>query len=144
MAAPEGNKYAEGNNGGRPRKYSAEQIEEIMEKMEQYIEEAPIPILDEFAYRNNIKNDTFRNYKEFSELKEKLFQKKKAQLQKMGLANKTNSTITKLLLSHHGIRERQEIEHQGNKEKPIEINLNKLSVEELEKLDLITSKLNKQ
>ena len=39
---------------GRPKKYTDEKIEEIRQTLLDYIDKTNIPILVEFAYKNNI------------------------------------------------------------------------------------------
>lgn len=87
---PKGSK----NKGGRPRTYNKTQIEEIKKIMEKYIAESDIPILAEFAYKNDITRQIFYDYPEFSTLVKKLFDKKEAQLEKLALFNVINPAMS--------------------------------------------------
>ena len=51
---------------GRPIEFTPERIQEIIEKMEKYIEENDIPIVAEFAYQNDIRRAALYEYPDFS------------------------------------------------------------------------------
>lgn len=75
---------------GRPSKLNDCDIQETIKKFEKYIDETPIPIVAEFAYQNKILRETLYDYKEFSTVLKACIDKKTAQLEKAGLANKVN------------------------------------------------------
>jgi len=75
--------------GGRPRKFNEKQIKEIQDKLERYIEENNIPIIVEFAYKNNVSRDDLYDYKEFSTLLKKCIAKKEANLERLSLNRET-------------------------------------------------------
>jgi hypothetical protein len=103
---------------GRPRKYTKELIEEIRVKLDEYIDNNDIPILAEFAYQNNIKRARLyelRNEDEdFSCTMEKIKAKKEAQLEKLGLMNVINSTVSIFSLKQLGWSDKQQIDVSGN------------------------------
>lgn len=119
MGRPRGskNKHA----GGRPRTYNAEQIEEIKEIMERYIDETDLPIVAELAYTNNIPRQTFYDYPEFSTLLKKLLDKKETQLEKLGAFNVINSTMAVFSLKQLGWRDKQEISLGNQDNEPVKI-----------------------
>lgn len=119
MGRPRGskNKHA----GGRPRNYNAEQIEEIKEIMERYIDETDLPIVAELAYTNNIPRQTFYDYPEFSTLLKKLLDKKETQLEKLGAFNVINSTMAVFSLKQLGWRDKQEISLGNQDNEPVKI-----------------------
>ena len=99
--------------GGRPRKYSAEEIEDIKTKLIEYMDTEDVPILADFAYKNDIPRQTFYDYPEFSTLVKKLMDKKEAQLEKLGLFNVINSTMAVFSLKQLGWRDKQETKITG-------------------------------
>jgi hypothetical protein len=98
---------------GRPRTYSKEQIEEIKEKLSNYIDNSSVPIIAEFAYQNDIPRQTFYDYEEFSTLIKKLLDKKEAQLERGALSSILNSTMAVFSLKQLGWRDKQEIQVGG-------------------------------
>jgi len=99
--------------GGRPKNYNNKQIAEIKVKLEEYIDNEDLPILAEFAYKNNITRQIFYDYKEFSTLVKKLFDKKEAQLERLGAFNIINATMAVFSLKQLGWRDKQETEITG-------------------------------
>lgn len=76
MPAPKGNKYAQGNSGGRPPAYTNEQLPELGKKMEEwfsaylltYKETKEIPFIERFAREvADVSTDTLNNYCEQNE-----------------------------------------------------------------------------
>lgn len=65
MAAPKGNKYAEGNDGGRPTKYKPEYCEQLIEHMTEGLS------YESFGANCNVCRDTLyeweKQHKEFSD-----------------------------------------------------------------------------
>ena len=63
-----------------------------------------------------------KEHPEFDRICRKVLEAQKQQLVDLGLANKYNSTITKLMLSHnHQVRETTETIHSGNEKTPLRI-----------------------
>lgn len=126
------------NKGGRPRNLSAEQVANLLQKFEQYINETDIPIIAEFAYQNEINRQTLYDYDEFSTLIKICIDKKEAQLERKALQGEVNPTVAIFSLKQLGWKDRQEIDQNiGNKDgKPFEVanSLSQLSVDELRKL----------
>ena len=98
---------------GRPKKYTDEAIEQIQQNMEQYIQITDIPIIAEFAYKNNIPRHVLYDYDEFSTLLKKLTDKKEAQLERLGLTGKVDKTMAIFSLKQLGWRDKNETEHTG-------------------------------
>ena len=90
---------------GRPRKYNTKQVKEIGDKLEQYIDETRIPILAEFAYQNKIPRDVLYKYEEYSTLIKRLIDKKEAQLERLTLERKINTTMAIFSLKQIGWRD---------------------------------------
>ena len=100
--------------GGRPRKYNAEQVNEICEKFKKYIEDNTIPIICEFASLNDLISQQLYDYPEFSTLLKKCTDKKQANLEKGALSNKINTTMAIFSLKQIGWSDKKEIEHSGS------------------------------
>lgn len=110
---------------GRPTKYS----EEIIKKTTDYIENyrnfgEVIPSIEGLALVLKVNRDTIyewkNKFKEFSDMVEALQLKQTKILLNLGLLNKINPSIAKLLLAKQGYTEKQEMEI---KEKQILIDL---------------------
>jgi len=97
----------------RPRKYSDEQVQDIKEKLADYIENTDIPILAEFAYINNVLRQVLYEYDEFTTLIKRAVAKKEAQLERMALTGDVDKTMAIFSLKQLGWRDKQEIEHSG-------------------------------
>lgn len=136
MPAKKGNKYAVGNLGGRPPKYSKkiliktrEYIDSCVDEEKQIVRQANsekgyemydyklkvnLPTIEGLAlYLGIVKSTVFdweKKYEEFSNLVEELRAKQAKVLLENGLSGEYNSTITKLILSKHGYREQLEQE----------------------------------
>ena len=93
---------------GRPRSYNAEQIEEIKQKFSDYIQSESIPIIAEFAYKNEIPRTTFYDYEEFSTLVKMCIDKKEAQMEKLGLHGEVNTPMAIFSLKQLGWTDKQE------------------------------------
>ena len=99
---------------GAPRTvWTAEKIKETIKKMEEYTEEADIPILAEFAYQNNILRSQLYEYPEFADAIKRMLDKKEAQLEKLGAFNVINSTMAVFSLKQLGWTDKHEVEHSG-------------------------------
>lgn len=116
MAAPKGNKFALGNNGGRPTVYG----EEILKKAQAYLdsfkdpkvlEEEVIPSVEGLSEAIDIARSTIYKWKEeegkekFSDIFEKILNLQAKFLISYGLSGKYAPTITKVILTKHGYRE---------------------------------------
>ncbi len=100
---------------GRPKKFTKSYIEEIISKIENYIDETEIPIVVEFCYKNNIRKQRLYDIPEFSDCIKRLINKKEAQLERLGLEK--NNTMAIFSLKQLGWRDTQEIQHSFNPEK---------------------------
>jgi len=103
---------------GAPIKYTAAVLKKIIAKMEAYIESEQIPIVAEFAYKNNFGRQMLYEHKELSDTIKKLIAKKEANLEKMGLVGVINPTMAIFSLKQLGWRDKQDIDmtHSMNKE----------------------------
>jgi len=95
--------------GGRPRNFNPEQMQELVKKFEEYIDNTDVPIIAEFAYKNNILKQELYDWPEFSNLLKKCVAKKESQLEKGALANKLNPTMCIFSLKQLGWKDRQEV-----------------------------------
>ena len=94
---------------GRPRTVNTpEKISDLLQKLDAYIEDTPVPIVAEFAYTNNISRADLYDNPEFSTLLKKLILKKESQLEKLALMNKINTATAIFSLKQLGWRDRQE------------------------------------
>ena len=100
---------------GRPKRYSPEEAEIIIEKFNKYIDENDLPIVCEFAYQNNVNRDALYYNPEFSTVLKKCTTKKEAQLEKLAAFNVINSSMAIFSLKQLGWSDKQEIDL-GNKE----------------------------
>ena len=101
---------------GRPIEYTEKKIEEIKGLFEKYIDETEIPIITEFAYRNNVLRQRLYEFEEISDTIKRCIDKKEAQLQRLALEGKINVTMAIFSLKQLGWKDRQEIEHAGGVE----------------------------
>lgn len=95
---------------GRPPKYNKNEIEEIKSKLESYIKKTNIPIIAEFAYKNDIPRVSLYDYKEFSTLLKKLIDKKETNLERDGLDKSKFTPMHAFSLKQLGWRDKQEKE----------------------------------
>lgn len=95
---------------GRPIKYTAAVLKKLIAKIEAYIESEEIPIVAEFAYKNNIGRQALYEHKELSDTIKKLIAKKEANLEKMGLVGVINPTMAIFSLKQLGWRDKQEVD----------------------------------
>ena len=116
---------------GRPPKFQEQEIQELVNKFDEYINETAIPIVAEFAYLNNIDKTYLYDRAEFSTLMKKCIQKKEAQLEIGSLMGVLNSTQAIFSLKQLGWKDKQEIDMKS------EVSLHKVPTEnllEIEKL----------
>ncbi len=95
---------------GRPRKYTAKEIRRLYYKFEIYIEETEIPIIAEFAYKNNLSKDFLYDTLEFSELLKSCISKKETALETKCLKGEVNPAMAIFSLKQIGWRDKQEID----------------------------------
>lgn len=117
MPAKKGNKYALGNSGGRPTKFTLEilemaktYIEKCEDKTESFKLKVSLPTLEGLARLLNVSRDTIYAYgkanKEFSDILEDVRAEQAKRLIDNGLSGVYNPTIVKLILSSkHGFVE---------------------------------------
>jgi len=98
---------------GRPRKYNKNQVKEIQKKLRNYIDTADLPIIAEFAYRNEILRESLYDYPEFSTLIKRAIDKKETVLEKGVLAGKLNPAMGIFSLKQLGWSDRQDIALSG-------------------------------
>jgi hypothetical protein len=99
---------------GRPRKYNDEQIQEIINSFNEYIDNIDIPIVAEFCYQNSILRKTLYEYPEFSDTIKRAIDKKEAQLERKALYNEVDHTMAIFSLKQLGWKDKQEVQHEGN------------------------------
>lgn len=101
------------NLGGRPKIWEGEKLEEMCRAYETYINETPIPIVAEFAYKNDIRKATLYEQPRFAYLTKKATEKKEAQLEIMALSGRVNTTFAIFSLKQLGWTDRQEVHQTG-------------------------------
>ena len=93
----------------RPIEYTDEVLKEIEEKIIAYTESEEIPILAEFAYKNNIRRATLYEHKKLSYAIKQLTAKKEAQLEKLALNSKVNTSMAIFSLKQMGWSDKHEV-----------------------------------
>ncbi len=121
MAAPKGNNFAEGNNGGRPSKFTEETNQKALEYLanaKDYEDEngkfvVNIPSIMGLARWLNVSTDTLTNWRseneEFFGIYASVLAEQGKRLIDNGLSGKYNPTIAKLMLTKHGYSDKQEL-----------------------------------
>ena len=117
---------------GRPPKMQEHDIELLKEKFRQYIDETDIPIIVEFAYKNELDKRYLYERQEFSTLLKQCIQKKEAALEKGTLTGALNPAMAIFSLKQLGWRDKQELEHSG--ETTSNVSLSLLTTQELKNL----------
>ena len=97
------------NKRGPKRKHLSE-IDELVTKLKEYIDNNDIPIIAEFAYLNDIPRSSLYDQPELSTLLKKLICKKEANLEKGILSNQINTAGGIFSLKQLGWKDRQTIE----------------------------------
>lgn len=122
-----------------PFTWTRDFIDDLVDKMEQYIEGTAIPILEEFTTQNKIWVQRLYEFEEFAEPIKRLKAKKIAGLERQGLTGNINPTMAIWGLKQLGQTDKQEISG------TIENKITKMSKEEREakKAELL-NKLNKE
>lgn len=99
---------------GRPRKYSDEQIQEIITQFEDYITNTDIPIVAEFAIQIGTYKQQLYDYEEFSYLIKRAISKKEAALERQALNGEINTTMAIFSLKQLGWRDNKDTNVTGN------------------------------
>ncbi|MFP5263733.1 MAG: terminase small subunit [Blastocatellia bacterium] len=109
---------------GRPTEYGPRIIKQAQEYLKKYREfDEVIPTIEGLSVYLGIRRSTIYDWasqedkKEFSDILESILSMQGKTLVAKGLSGDFNSTITKLMLSKHGYRESQEIDHTTKGEK---------------------------
>lgn len=144
MGAPKGNQYAKGNKGGRPTKYKGKRTVQFVED---YIASHNIPWIEDVLLELDVSESTVfeweQRHVEFSKTMDRLRQKQKGALMKMGLKKKVDSRFARFLLSaNHDVIEKTERKNQSEVDlKVTDIDLSRLDNEELEQYERLASKI---
>jgi hypothetical protein len=96
---------------GRPVKYTPEVIEDLLIKLNDYIEKNTIPIVAEFAYKNNIPRKQLYEIPEINDTLKRLIDKKEANLEKGLLSGKLVAAGAIFSLKQLGWKDRHEIDN---------------------------------
>ena len=104
---------------GRPIEYTEERIKEINDKLNEYIDETDIPIVVEFAYKNDIRRATLYEIPVLSYTIKRLIDKKEANLERMGLQGRINITMAVFSLKQLGWKDKTEVDHNVKADKTI-------------------------
>ena len=105
---------------GRPVSvYTPERIAEIKADLDKYIDETGIPIVAEFAYTRDIRKATLYEIPELAYSLKRLIEKKETQLEKLGMANKINTTFAIFSLKQLGWSDKQEIDMSHTYNNPV-------------------------
>lgn len=111
--------------GGRPKKYTREVVDAILASFLAYIEAEDIPIISEFAYKNNLYKqqmyDFGQEFPEFSAALKKCISKKEANLERGALSGEVNVSMAIFSLKQVGWSDKSETTHLGNAAFPIVI-----------------------
>ena len=95
---------------GHPIEYTEEILSKIETALLSYIKQTEIPILAEFAYKNDIRRAALYEHDELTYAREKCLAKKEAQLEAMGLKGDVNPSMAIFSLKQLGWRDRKEID----------------------------------
>ena len=120
-----------------------ERLEELCEKLDRYIEETDIPILAEFAYKNNIDKRIFWEHIEFEPLVQKALAKKESNLERALYSGEINAPGAIFALKQLGWKDRHDVGIGNMDGKPLRVHkadLDKLTTEELERLEALLEK----
>lgn len=94
---------------GAPVQYTEEVLKEIEKNLLDYIDNTDIPILAEFAYKNNIRRQTLYDHEYLSDAVKKCTTKKEAALEKKALNGEVVPSMAIFSLKQLGWRDRKEI-----------------------------------
>ena len=90
-----------------------EKVLEICEAIKAYTDNVTVPIISEFCYKNDIRKQRLYEDDRFSDSIKRLIEKKEANLEKLALAGKVNTTMAIFSLKQLGWTDKQEISHSG-------------------------------
>ena len=118
---------------GRPLEWTQEKIQDIINKLEIYIDDNTIPIISEFCYQNNIRKQRLYEKEEFSDSIKRLIEKKEANLEKGMLFGKINVTGAIFSLKQLGWKDKSEVDF-NSKNVNFNIDYSALTEEEAKEL----------
>ena len=99
---------------GRPRKFSQKRVKELQEAFEEYINTTQVPIIADFATKENILRESLYDYEDFSTLLKRCVQKKESALEKCMLSGDLVPSAAIFSLKQLGLSDKKEVEHSGN------------------------------
>ena len=121
---------------GRPPKISEEDMPELVQKFADYIDDNDIPILAEFAYKNDLTRPWLYDQEEFSTLIKKCIDKKEVALERGTLTGTLNAPMAIFSLKQLGWSDKQE--HAITADVTTKhIDLKAMDAKELEALEII-------
>jgi hypothetical protein len=88
--------------------------EDMLGKLQEYVDNTDVPILAEFAYQNHIRRQTLYELGELADARGELIAKKEAQLERLALEGKINHSMAVFSLKQLGWKDTQSIEHSGS------------------------------
>ncbi len=133
MGAPKGHApYAGCETGGRPLRFTNEEVEAFAEEFLIWLEKEENFWIKDFTLEKNINPDYMSEWCERSEKFRRAYligkHKQESKTYKGGLIGKFNSNIVKLALTnHHGWVEKQETKLSGDVENPLACIIEKVS-----------------
>ena len=104
---------------GRPRKYNEEQVNDLIDKFTEYINNTDIPIIVDFCSKNGILRDELYYYPEFSTLIKACVEKKEAALEMKALDGSINTTMAIFSLKQIGWSDKRIQEITGKDGEPL-------------------------
>ena len=107
---------------GSPVKYTPKLIAEIKANLDEFVETSAIPIIAEFCYKHNIRKQRLYEIPELSDSIKGLIEKKEAQLEKLALAGKINTTFAIFSLKQIGWRDTQTVDD-ISKSRPVQVKI---------------------
>lgn len=93
--------------------WTKKKIDTVTDEMELYIAETAIPILAEFAYKNDYNRSQLYQIAGLSNTIKKMMLKKEAQLEKLALSGNAPTAMCIFGLKQLGWSDKQEIKHAG-------------------------------
>jgi hypothetical protein len=110
----------------RPTKYTPALLKKAKEYLDKGWEDDLIPSHVGLSLYIGVRRETLYAWakeagkEEFSNILDEINAKQQSILLKNGLNNTFNSQITKLVLGKHGYSDKQDVEHSGNPDKPLQ------------------------
>lgn len=124
--------------GGRPPLLSDEERAKLAEDFAEYINKTEIPIIKEFAYRNNLLSSYLYDWQEFPKLLKICMEKKESNLELMALRGKINPSMAIFSLKQIGWSDKVDLKADVS-HKPA-IDYSKLTIKELKELECLLEK----